>query len=98
MAELANEYTAEKFLDKVATHDNSGVPIPQWKRLMLAKKSAEKARKEAEQEFLSEHEAKRISAIPEWKRQLLNRKDEPGYGYSSNSSTTSSSPTERLVY
>ncbi|XP_015781116.1 uncharacterized protein DDB_G0281497 isoform X1 [Tetranychus urticae] len=94
MAELANEYTAEKFLDKVATHDNSGVPIPQWKRLMLAKKSAEKARKEAEQEFLSEHEAKRISAIPEWKRQLLNRKDEPGYGYSSNSSTTSSSPTE----
>ncbi|XP_053201499.1 probable serine/threonine-protein kinase DDB_G0282963 isoform X2 [Panonychus citri] len=95
IAELATEYTVEKFLDKVATHDNSGVPIPQWKRLMLAKKSAEKARKEAEQEFLNDHEAKRISAIPEWKRQLLNRKDDSNYGYiSSNSSTTSSTPTE----
>ncbi|XP_074598413.1 espin protein forked isoform X2 [Brevipalpus obovatus] len=98
MAELAAEYTAEKFLDKIATTDSSGVPIPQWKRLMLAKKAAEKARKEAEQVMLIEHEKKRISAIPEWKRQLMNRKED-AYGYassSSNSSTISSTSPHRI--
>lgn len=99
MAELATEYTAEKFLDKIATTDSSGVPIPQWKRVMLAKKAAEKARKEAEQVMLIEHEKKRISAIPEWKRQLMNRKED-AYGYassSSNSSTISSTSPHRYL-
>ena len=42
---------------------------------MLARKAAEKAKKETQQALLEEHERKKMSAIPEWKRKLLNRKE-----------------------
>jgi len=48
---------------------------------MVAKKLAEKARKDAESQVLQELESKRINSIPVWKRNLITRKDDI-YGYS----------------
>lgn len=43
---------------------------------MLAKKAAERARKELEEQMLREAEEKRLQAIPQWKRQLIQKKEE----------------------
>ena len=61
---------------QVPTVDNAGNPIPDWKRQMLARKAAEKAKKEAEDERKRESEQRRLAAIPQWKRDLIARKDD----------------------
>lgn len=43
---------------------------------MLAKKSAEKAKKEFEDRLVREAEDRRLSSIPKWKRDLIARKEE----------------------
>lgn len=43
---------------------------------MMAKKAAEKARKDLEEQLKKEAEEKRLQAIPAWKRQLLAKKEE----------------------
>lgn len=43
---------------------------------MMAKKAAEKARKDLEEQIKKEAEEKRLQSIPAWKRQLLAKKEE----------------------
>lgn len=43
---------------------------------MLAKKAAERAKKEFEVRMVKEAEDRRLSAIPQWKRDLLARREE----------------------
>ena len=42
---------------------------------MLAKKAAEKARKDAEEQLKLNAEVRRMASIPPWRRQLLQRKE-----------------------
>ncbi|KAB0793255.1 hypothetical protein PPYR_12875 [Photinus pyralis] len=74
--EISKQFTVNNFVEKIPDKDNTGNVIPAWKRQMLAKKAAEKARKELEEQIQKEAEKKRLQAIPQWKRQLIAKKEE----------------------
>ncbi|XP_063706363.1 ras guanine nucleotide exchange factor Y-like [Culicoides brevitarsis] len=75
-SEATRQFTPNNFVDTVPERDSSGNIIPDWKRQMLAKKAAEKAKKEFEERMAREAEERRLSAIPKWKRDLIARKEE----------------------
>ncbi|XP_044739006.1 espin [Chrysoperla carnea] len=74
--EITKQFTVNNFVEKIPDKDNTGNIIPAWKRQMMAKKAAERARKELEDQLAREAEEKRLQAIPAWKRQLLAKKEE----------------------
>ncbi|XP_048506884.1 phosphatidylinositol 3-kinase 3 [Athalia rosae] len=75
ISEIHKTYNASKFVDQIPEKDSAGNVIPIWKRQMLARKAAERAKKELEEQIARENEEKRQKAIPAWKRQLLAKKD-----------------------
>ncbi|XP_046969505.1 espin isoform X2 [Vanessa cardui] len=78
--EFTKRFTAENFVDQgfsqIPERDTAGNIIPAWKRQMLARRAAEKARKDLERELAGEAERRRAASVPAWKRQLLARREE----------------------
>ncbi|XP_060812652.1 uncharacterized protein LOC132905390 isoform X3 [Bombus pascuorum] len=75
MSEINKAFNVSNFVDQIPEKDSSGNVIPIWKRQMLARKAAERAKKELEEQLARENEERRQKAIPAWKRQLLAKKD-----------------------
>lgn len=73
-AELNKQFNSDNFIEIIPDVDSSGQPIAPWKRQMLAKKAADKAKKEAELQRLREEENRKNMTVPAWKRQLNQQK------------------------
>ena len=65
-----------RHLFQIPDTDAAGNTIPAWKRQMMARKAAERAKVAAEEQRLKDLELKKIQALPPWKRQLIARKEE----------------------
>lgn len=76
VAEIGQTFRPENFLTKVPEFDASGALVPPWKRLMMAKKIADKAKKDAEVQAIRDAETRRFQSIPEWKRNILIRREQ----------------------
>ncbi|XP_053948090.1 probable serine/threonine-protein kinase DDB_G0282963 isoform X2 [Anastrepha ludens] len=75
-SEISKQFTANNYMDQIPEKDQAGNIIPDWKRQMMAKKAAERAKKEFEERMAKEAENRRLSQIPQWKRDLLARREE----------------------
>ncbi|XP_017474383.1 PREDICTED: uncharacterized protein LOC108364999 [Rhagoletis zephyria] len=79
-SEISKQFTANNYMDQlylqIPEKDQTGNVIPDWKRQMMAKKAAERAKKEFEERMAKEAENRRLSQIPQWKRDLLARREE----------------------
>lgn len=62
-------FDPKNFLDKV---DQT---VPDWKKHMLARKMAEAAKKQAEEQKKIEAEENKYKHLPAWKRQLMEKRD-----------------------
>ncbi len=67
-------YLDNSRLFQIPSEDSSGAEIPQWKREMMAKKAADKAKDAALRERIEMEEARKVDAMPEWKRHLLEKR------------------------
>ncbi|XP_034118265.1 GATA zinc finger domain-containing protein 10 isoform X6 [Drosophila albomicans] len=78
--EITKQFTANNYVDQIYLQipekDQAGNAIPDWKRQMMAKKAAERAKKDFEDRMAQEAESRRLSQIPQWKRDLLARREE----------------------
>ena len=75
---LINIHTTNVFIFtlQVPTHDPNGAEIPKWKREMMAKKAAEKGKKEAITQKNKDEEDRKMAAMPAWKKDLIQKKME----------------------
>ncbi|XP_021375484.1 espin-like isoform X2 [Mizuhopecten yessoensis] len=62
-------FDPKNFLDKVDPK------VPDWRRHMLARKMAESAKKQAEEQTKIEKEENKYKHLPAWKRQLMEKKE-----------------------
>ncbi|XP_070560444.1 espin-like [Ptychodera flava] len=72
-------YDAKDVIDQIPKVDESGRPIPDWKRQILARKAAEQATKDAEVAFQKQKDQEKVNkykGLPAWKADLLRKKDE----------------------
>ena len=70
------KYLLKNYIFQVPTHDPNGAEIPKWKREMMAKKAAEKGKKEAISRKAKEAEELKMAAMPAWKKDLIQKKME----------------------
>ncbi|XP_069965767.1 uncharacterized protein f isoform X1 [Bactrocera oleae] len=75
-SEISKQFSTNNYMDQIPEKDQAGNIIPDWKRQMMAKKAAERAKKEFEERMAKEAENRRLSQIPQWKRDLLARREE----------------------
>ncbi|XP_058858117.1 espin-like isoform X5 [Acipenser ruthenus] len=57
----------------VPTHDEGGMPIPEWKRQVMVRKLQLKIQEEDESRRKKEEEA-RLAAMPAWRREIMKKK------------------------
>ncbi|XP_074654309.1 uncharacterized protein LOC141908254 [Tubulanus polymorphus] len=71
----ALNFSPENFMDDVPKMDKSGREVPQWRRLMLARQLAERAKTDHDIKQKKQKEEERLSKLPPWKREMIQRKE-----------------------